>query len=204
LAFRGRGPRFVPPPPDAHRINRHIRVPQVRLIGPDGTPFGIVPIEEALRRAEEALLDLVEVAPTAQPPVCRILDYGKFKYQEHKKEAEARRKSTTTTVKELRLGYRTDVGDLERQIAKARAFLAEGDRVKFALRFRGREMAYQDLGRQKLMRVCEALQDVATVEGNPRMEGRLMGVVLAPGAKKKTAPKPPRKEPPKEAVPAGS
>ena len=204
MAFRGRGPRFVPPPPDAHRINRHIRVPQVRLIGPDGTPFGIVPIEEALRRAEEALLDLVEVAPTAQPPVCRILDYGKFKYQEHKKEAEARRKSTTTTVKELRLGYRTDVGDLERQIAKARAFLAEGDRVKFALRFRGREMAYQDLGRQKLMRVCEALQDVATVEGNPRMEGRLMGVVLAPGAKKKTAPKPPRKEPPKEAVPAGS
>ena len=204
MAFRGRGPRFVPPPPDAHRINRHIRVPQVRLIGPDGTPFGIVPIEDALRRAEEALLDLVEVAPTAQPPVCRILDYGKFKYQEHKKEAEARRKSTTTTVKELRLGYRTDVGDLERQIAKARAFLAEGDRVKFALRFRGREMAYQDLGRQKLMRVCEALQDVATVEGNPRMEGRLMGVVLAPGAKKKTAPKPPRKEPPKEAVPAGS
>jgi translation initiation factor IF-3 len=204
LAFRGRGPRFVPPPPDAHRINRHIRVPQVRLIGADGTPFGIVPIEEALRRADEAQLDLVEVAPTAQPPVCRILDYGKFKYQEHKKEAEARRKSTTTTVKELRLGYRTDVGDLERQIAKARAFLAEGDRVKFALRFRGREMAYQDLGRQKLMRVCEALQDVATVEGNPRMEGRLMGVVLAPGAKKKAAPKPPRKEPPKEAAPAGS
>ena len=204
MAFRGRGPRFVPPPPDAHRINRHIRVPQVRLIGSDGTPFGIVPIDEALRRAEEAQLDLVEVAPTAQPPVCRILDYGKFKYQEHKKEAEARRKSTTTTVKELRLGYRTDVGDLERQIAKARAFLAEGDRVKFALRFRGREMAYQDLGRQKLMRVCEALQDVATVEGNPRMEGRLMGVVLAPGAKKKAAPKPPRKEPPKEAAPAGS
>ena len=174
------------------------------MIGSDGTPFGIVPIDEALRRAEEAQLDLVEVAPTAQPPVCRILDYGKFKYQEHKKEAEARRKSTTTTVKELRLGYRTDVGDLERQIAKARAFLAEGDRVKFALRFRGREMAYQDLGRQKLMRVCEALQDVATVEGNPRMEGRLMGVVLAPGAKKKAAPKPPRKEPPKEAAPAGS
>ena len=204
MAFRGRGPRFVPPPPDAHRINRHIRVPQVRLIGADGTPFGIVTIEEALRRAEEGQLDLVEVAPTAQPPVCRILDYGKFKYQEHKKEADARRKSTTTTVKELRLGYRTDVGDLERQIAKARAFLAEGDRVKFALRFRGREMAYQDLGRQKLMRVCEALQDVATVEGNPRMEGRLMGVVLAPGVKKKAAPKPPRKEPPKEAAPAGS
>jgi translation initiation factor IF-3 len=196
LAFRGRGPRFVPPPPDAHRINRYIRVPQVRLIGADGTQFGIVSIDDALRRAEEAQLDLVEVAPTAQPPVCRILDYGKFKYQQHKKEAEARRKQATTTVKELRLGYRTDVGDLERQIQKARDFLAEGDRVKFSLRFRGREMAYQDLGRQKLIGVCEALKDVATVEGTPRMEGRLMGVVLAPGAKKKAV-KPPRKEPAK-------
>lgn len=205
MAFRGRGPRFAPPPPDAHRINRHIRVPQVRLVGADGTQFGVVAIDEALRRAEEAQLDLVEVAPTAQPPVCRILDYGKFKYQQHKKEAEARRKQATTTVKELRLGYRTDVGDLERQIAKAREFLAEGDRVKFALRFRGREMAYQNLGREKLMRVCEALSDVATVEGNPRMEGRLMGVVLAPGVKKKVVrPAQPRKEAPKEAPTPGA
>jgi translation initiation factor IF-3 len=200
LAFRGRGPRFVPPPQDAHRINRHIRVPQVRLIGADGTQYGVVPIEEALRRAEESQLDLVEVAPTAQPPVCRILDYGKFKYQQHKKEVEARRKQTTTTVKELRLGYRTDVGDLERQIQKAREFLAVGDRVKFALRFRGREMAYQNLGREKLLRVCEALQDIATIEGSPRMEGRLMGVVLAPGTKKKVVK--PRKEAPKAAVSA--
>jgi len=185
LAFRGRGPRFIPPPPDAHRINRHIRAPQVRLIGADGGQVGVVPIDDALRRAEEAQLDLVEVAPTAQPPVCRILDYGKFKYQQHKKEVEARRKQTTTSVKELRLGYRTDVGDLERQVQKAREFLGGGDRVKFTLRFRGRELAYQDLGRQKLMRVCEALADVAMVEGNPRMEGRLMGVVLAPSTKKK-------------------
>jgi translation initiation factor IF-3 len=202
LAFRGIGPRFVPPPQDAHRINRHIRVPQVRLVGPDGAQFGVVPIEEAWRRAEEAQLDLVEVAPTAQPPVCRILDYGKFKYQQHKKEAEARRKQTTTTVKELRLGYRTDVGDLERQIQRAREFLEEGDRVKFSLRFRGREMAYQNLGREKLMRVCEALKDAAIVEGTPRMEGRLMGVVMAPSAKKKAA-KPARKEPTaKKAAPA--
>lgn len=201
MAFRGRGPRFVPPPQDAHRINRHIRAPQVRLVGADGTPFGVVPIDEALRRAEEAQLDLVEVAPTAQPPVCRILDYGKFKYQQHKKEAEARRKQTTTTVKELRLGYRTDVGDLERQIQRAREFLDAGDRVKFSLRFRGREMAYQNLGREKLMRVCEALKDTATVEGNPRMEGRLMGVVLAPSAKKKPA-KPVRKEDAAKSEPA--
>lgn len=203
MAFRGRGPRFIPPPQETHRINQRIRVPQVRLIGADGSQVGVVTIEDALRRAEEAQLDLVEVAPAASPPVCRILDYGKFKYQQHKKEAESKRKQSTTTLKELRLGYKTDVGDLERQINKARGFLAEGDRVKFSLRFRGREMAYQDLGRQKLMRVCEALSDVATVEGNPRMEGRLMGVVLAPGAKKKPVPSKPaaRKEPDKAPAP---
>ena len=157
--------------------------------------------EDALRRAEEAQLDLVEVAPNAQPPVCRILDYGKFKYQQHKKEAEAKRKQTTTTVKELRMSYRTDIGDIERQVQRAREFLAAGDRVKFTLRFRGREMAYQNLGREKLMKVCTALGDIATVEGTPRMEGRLMGVVLAPGVKKKV-PKPARKEPAKESATA--
>ena len=194
----------MPPPTDAHRINRHIRAPQVRLIGADGSAVGVVTIDDALRRAADAQLDLVEVAPTAQPPVCRILDYGKFKYQQHKKEAEARRKQSNTTVKELRLGYRTDVGDLERQIQKAREFLAEGDRVKFTLRFRGREMAYQDLGRAKMMRVSTALADAATLEGNPRMEGRLMGMILAPQAKKKPAPVKPAaaKEPEKVAAPA--
>lgn len=185
MAFRGRGPRFVPPPPDQHRVNRYIRASHVRLIGPNGTQLGVVPIEEALRRAEEAQLDLVEVAPKAEPPVCRIMDYGKYKYQLHKKEAEARRKQTITTVKELRLGYRTDVGDLERQIQKGREFLLEGDRVKYVLRFRGREMAYQDLGREKLLKVCDALSDIAQPEGTPKMEGRMMSVVLAPQAKKK-------------------
>jgi translation initiation factor IF-3 len=187
LAYRGRGPRFVPPPEDTHRINRKIRVPQVRLIGADGKQVGIVPIEEALRLADTAQLDLVEIAPKAQPPVCRILDYGKFKYQQHKKETEAKKKSSVTTVKELRLGYRTDTGDIERQIGKARAFLEEGDRVKFLLRFRGREMAYQNLGREKLLAVCDALKDIAFVEGTPRMEGRMMGVLLAPGKKKGAA-----------------
>jgi translation initiation factor IF-3 len=189
LAYRGRGPRFVQPPEDSHRINRKIRAPQVRLIGAGGEQVGIVPVEEALRLAEAAQLDLVEIAPKAQPPVCRILDYGKFKYQQHKKETEAKKKSTTTTVKELRLGYRTDTGDIERQIAKARTFLEEGDRVKFLLRFRGREMAYQNLGREKLLGVCEALRDIAAPEGSPRMEGRMMGILLAP-TKKKSAAKP--------------
>lgn len=184
MAYRGRGPRFVPPPEEQHRINRRIRVPQVRLIGADGSQVGIVAIDEALRQAETAQLDLVEIAPKADPPVCRVLDYGKFKYQQHKKESEAKKKSTTTTLKELRLGYRTDKGDITRQVAKARAFLEEGDRVKFLLRFRGREMAYQDLGRQKLLGVCEALKDIAFMEGYPRMEGRMMGILLAPGKKK--------------------
>jgi len=184
LAYRGRGPRFVPPPEESHRINRKIRAPQVRLIGADGGQVGIVSIDEALRLADQAQLDLVEIAPTAQPPVCRILDYGKFKYQEHKKETEAKKKATTTQVKELRLGYRTDHGDIDRQIAKARQFLEAGDRVKFLLRFRGREMAYQNLGREKLMGVCNALKDVAVSEGDPKMEGRMMGIVLAPSRKK--------------------
>jgi len=199
LAYRGRGPRFVPPPEETHRINRRIRTPQVRLIGADGEQVGVVPIDEALRLAEQAALDLVEIAPTAQPPVCRILDYGKFKYQQHKKESEAKKKATVTQVKELRLGYRTGVGDIERQIAKAREFLDEGDRVKFLLRFRGREMAYQHLGREKLMGVCDALKDVALAEGEPRMEGRMMGIVLAP-SRKKPAVKPPAA--PKEAAAA--
>jgi translation initiation factor IF-3 len=189
LPYPGRGPRFIAPPPDQHRINRKIRVPNVRLIDSDGSQVGIVPIEEALRRAEDQQLDLVEVAPTAQPPVCRILDYGKFKYQQHKKEVEAKKKASTTTVKELRLSYRTDTGDIERQVTKARGFLETGDRVKLGLRFRGREMAYQDLGREKLLRMCEALKDVAAMEGTPRMEGRMMGVILAP-LKKKSASKP--------------
>jgi len=184
LAYRGRGPRFVPPPEEQHRINRKIRAPQVRLIGAEGEQVGIVPIADAIRRAEEAQLDLVEIAATAQPPVCRILDYGKFKYQQHKKESEAKKKATTTTVKELRLGYRTDSGDIKRQIEKAKQFLEAGDRVKFLLRFRGREMAYQDLGRKKLLEVCDALEDCGLREGVPRMEGRMMGILLAPSKKK--------------------
>jgi translation initiation factor IF-3 len=199
LAYRGRGPRFVPPPEETHRINRKIRTPQVRLIGTQGEQIGIVAIDEALRLAEQAQLDLVEIAPKAQPPVCRILDYGKFKYQQHKKENEAKKKSTVTTVKELRLGYRTDHGDIDRQISKAREFLEAGDRVKFLLRFRGREMAYQNLGREKLLGVCDALKDVAIAEGTPRMEGRMMGILLAP-SRKRAAAKPASKESaPKEA-----
>jgi translation initiation factor IF-3 len=204
LAYRGRGPRFVAPPEETHRINRKIRAPQVRVIDSDGSQAGVMTVDDALRLAETRQLDLVEIAPKATPPVCRVLDYGKFKYQEHKKEVEAKKKSTTTTVKELRLGYRTDHGDIDRQISKARSFLEEGDRVKFLLRFRGREMAYQDLGRQKLMGVCAALKDVAAAEGTPRMEGRMMGIVLAPTRKKGAQQPKPAAKPKVDAQPGDS
>lgn len=180
MAFRGRGPRFVPPPTEQHRINRKIRCPEVRLIGADGSQVGVVTTEEALRIADTAGLDLVEVAPAAKPPVCRILDYGKFKYQQHKKEAESKRKQSTTTLKELRLGYKTDVGDLERQIGKARKFIEDGDRVKFTLRFRGREMAHQELATKLLDRVTGDLKDLAKIEQYPRLEGKQMSMVVAP------------------------
>lgn len=187
---RPRGRQFLPVRPDEeHRINRQIRVPQVRLIGAKGEQLGVVGTEEALRLAQEAEVDLVEVAPTAQPPVCRLLDYGKFRYSKQKKEAEAKKKQHVTQLKELRVRPGTDEHDLERQLKKAQEFLGEGQRVKFTLRFRGREMAHQQLGREKLLRVAEQLSDISWIEIEPRTEGRVMHLVLAPGARKaKVAP----------------
>jgi translation initiation factor IF-3 len=186
---RPRGRQFLPVRPDEeHRINRQIRVPQVRLIGVKGEQLGVVPTDEALRLAQEAEVDLVEVAPAAQPPVCRLLDYGKFRYSKQKKEAEAKKKQHVTQLKELRVRPGTDDHDLERQLKKAQEFLADGQRVKFTLRFRGREMAHQQLGREKLLRVAEQLSDVGWIELEPRTEGRVMNLVLAPGARKKITP----------------
>ena len=148
----------------------------------------MVPTDEALRLAQEAEVDLVEVAPAAQPPVCRLLDYGKFRYSKQKKEAEAKKKQHVTQLKELRVRPGTDDHDLERQLKKAQEFLADGQRVKFTLRFRGREMAHQQLGREKLLRVAEQLSDVGWIELEPRTEGRVMNLVLAPGARKKITP----------------
>lgn len=186
---RPRGRQFLPVRPDEeHRINRQIRVPQVRLIGVKGEQLGVVPTDEALRLAQEAEVDLVEVAPAAQPPVCRLLDYGKFRYSKQKKEAEAKKKQHVTQLKELRVRPGTDDHDLERQLKKAQEFLADGQRVKFTLRFRGREMAHQQLGREKLLRVAEQLSDVGWIELEPRTEGRVMNLVFAPGARKKITP----------------
>jgi translation initiation factor IF-3 len=186
--MRPRG-RFIPQRPEQeHRTNRQIRVPQVRLIGLGGEQFGVVSTDDALRRAQENGVDLVEVAPNASPPVCRLLDYGKFRYSKQKKDAEAKKKQHVTQLKELRVRPGTDAHDLERQLKKAQEFLEDGQRVKFTLRFRGREMAHQDLGRAKLEGIAEQLADIGWVEIQPRTEGRVMHLVMAPGQRKKQAP----------------
>jgi translation initiation factor IF-3 len=186
---RPRGPRFLPVrPEDEHRTNRQIRVPEVRLIGLKGEQLGVVKTEDALRMAQEAEVDLVEVAANASPPVCRLLDYGKFRYSKQKKDAEAKKKQHVTQLKELRIRPGTDSHDVERQLKKAQEFLSEGQRVKFTLRFRGREMAHQDLGRGKLTSIANQLSEYGWVEIEPRTEGRVMHLVMAPGQRKKAAP----------------
>lgn len=159
----------------------------MRLIGPEGQQLGIVPGYEALRQAREAGLDLVEVAPAAAPPVCRILDYGKFKYEQARKEREARKNQKVSELKGMRLRPKIDDHDLEFKTRTIADFLADGDKVKVTVIFRGREIAHSELGRAVLEKVVADLKDVATVERAPFMEGRTMTVILAPTAAKKPA-----------------
>jgi len=140
---------------------------------------------QALALAEETGLDLVEVAPNSNPPVCRIMDYGKFKYREQKKEAEARKNRSETTLKELRIRYITDSGDLEVKLKKAREFLLEGNKVKFSMRFRGREVMYQDLGAEKFKAIIESLSDISQIDERSPLGGRQIHIVLAPGKAQK-------------------
>ena len=170
---------------DRQRVNNRIRAREVLLIDEDGTRVGVVPLREALALAEERGLDLVEVAPNAVPPVCRILDYGKFRYEQTKKEREARKHQKQAELKEVRLKPKTDDHDLEIKAKQARKFLLAGDKVKFTVRFRGREMAHPDIGREMLEQIAEELRDVATVEQRPLMEGRALSLMLAPSAKAK-------------------
>ncbi len=149
------------------------------MIDPEGRQLGILSIKEALAKAEEANLDLVEVAPDATPPVCRIMDYGKYQYERSKKEKEGRKRQHIIVVKELRLRPKTDPHDLEIKLRKAREFLEHKYKVKFTVIFRGREMAYQDMGRELLNRVMEELQELGEPEGKPKMEGRRMTLVLS-------------------------
>ncbi|NJP04885.1 MAG: translation initiation factor IF-3 [Chloroflexaceae bacterium] len=168
---------------DRFRINQRVRAREVRLIDEHGAQVGIVSIGEALRMADERDLDLVEVAPNASPPVCRLMDYGKFRYEQSKKEREARKNQKQIELKEVRLRPKTDDHDLEVKARHARRFLLAGDKVKFTLRFRGREMAHTDIGRDQLDQIIEQLRDIAIVEQKPQMESRALFLVLAPNAK---------------------
>ena len=165
---------------DKHRINDQITAKEVRVIDSDGEQLGVIGLDTALAKAEEAGLDLVEVAADAAPPVCRILDYGKLKYREQKKAAEAKKKSSTTVVKELRIRYRTDTHDLETKVRKARKFLEEGDRVRFQMRFRGREVVYRDLGTETFKQVAEMLEDISSVEEITPLLNQRMILTLVP------------------------
>ena len=160
-------------------INEQIRDKEVRLIGEDGEQLGVVSSKEALRMAEEAGLDLVKIAPTAKPPVCKIVDYGKFKYEQTRKEKEAKKKQKTIEIKEIRLSPNIDTNDLNTKINAAKKFLAKGDKVKVTLRFRGREMAHMANSKHILDDFAESLADIAVVEKAPKVEGRSMTMFLA-------------------------
>jgi len=162
------------------RVNEQIRVPEVRLIGPDGQQIGIMPIKEALAAATEANLDLVEVAPQANPPVCRIMDYGKFKYQQSKKQQEARRRQTVIQVKEVKVRPKIEEHDMDFKLRHTRRFLGEGDKVKISVIFRGREIAHTARGYQLLARMAEALADVGVIEQDPKLEGRNLSMIVTP------------------------
>ncbi|PDW01229.1 translation initiation factor IF-3 [Candidatus Chloroploca asiatica] len=165
------------------RINNRIRAREVRLIDENGTQVGIVSVREAIMMAEERGFDLVEVAPNAVPPVCRLLDYGKFRYEQSKKEREARKNQKQSELKQIRLMPKTDDHDLATKANQAKKFLLAGDKVKFNVRFRGREMAHPEIGRKMLEAVAEQLRDIAVVEQKPLMEGRVLSLLVAPNAK---------------------
>ena len=155
-----------------------IRVPEVRVIGDDGEQLGVMTPEDAIARAEEVGLDLVEVAPSSRPPVCRIMDYGRYKYEQKKKANKG--KGHAASLKEVKLRPRTDQHDLDFKLKNARRFLMDGDKVKVTVMYRGREMVHRDIGRKQLDKVVELLGQIATVENPPRMEGRFLSMILVP------------------------
>ncbi|MBT5671488.1 translation initiation factor IF-3 [Burkholderiales bacterium] len=162
------------------RINEEITAPQIRLVGIEGEPIGVMEVGQALAKAEEAEIDLVEIAPNAAPPVCRLMDYGKFKYNEQKKKQDAKAKQKQIQVKEIKFRPGTDEGDYKIKLRNLIKFLTDGDKTKVTLRFRGREMAHQNLGAKLLQRVKGDLEDHGQVEQFPKMEGRQMVMVVAP------------------------
>jgi translation initiation factor IF-3 len=172
------------------RVDTQIRVPEVRVIDDDGTQLGVLPTSEALEMARAKELNLVEVAPNAVPPVCKILDYGKYKYEEEKKERAARKNQHTSELKELRLRPRTDEHDLQVRARAARRFLEEGHKVRLVVRFRGRESSHPEVARAQINHIAERLSDIAVVERAPEMEGRGMYAILARGRPREGSPRP--------------
>ena len=166
-----------------HRRNHEIRVPQVRVIDADGEQVGIVERDKALAMAEEAGLDLVEIQPNGDPPVCRIMDFGKFRFEAQKKAQAARKKQKQVEIKEVKFRPTTDIGDYNIKMRNLRRFLEDGDKVKVTIRFRGREMAHQEIGRDLAKRIEEDLGEEAQVEQYPRQEGRLLTIMIGPPKK---------------------
>lgn len=163
-----------------HQLNGEIRDKEVRVIGSDGTMLGILSSAEALAMAEQQELDLVKISPTAVPPVCKIMDYGKFRFDQIKKEKEARKNQRVVEIKEIRMSPGIDTNDLNVKIKNAVKFLKEGNRVKVSVRFRGREMAHTDLGEKLLIKFAEGCSEAANVEKNPKLDGRFMAMFLSP------------------------
>ena len=164
-------------------INEQIRDKEVRVIGPDGEQLGIMSAKEAYFKAKDSGLDLVKIAPTATPPVCKIIDYGKYRYEQSRKAKEAKKKQRTVETKEIRLSPNIDINDLNTKANQARKFLTKGDKIKVSLRFRGREMAHKDVGRQMMDQFVEKLEDVCVVDKPPKMEGRSMVMFISPSNK---------------------
>jgi translation initiation factor IF-3 len=162
------------------RINHRIRVPEVRVVAEDGENLGVMATQDALQRAQEAGLDLVEVNPKGAPPVCKILDFGKYKYEEKKKQREAKRKQTVVEVKEIKLRPKTDDHDLMVKVRATRKFIESGNKVKLTCRFRGREITHPEIAKKQLAYIVGKVQDVANVEQHAAMEGRTMALTLAP------------------------
>jgi translation initiation factor IF-3 len=164
------------------RVNEGIRVREVRVVSAEGEQLGIMPIQEALEAARSRDFDLVEVAPEANPPVCRIMDFGKYKYTQARRQKEARKKQTTILVKEVKMGPKTEKHDFDFKLKHVRRFLEEGHKAKVTVRFKGREMAHTELGWKMLNKMVEAVSDIAVTENNPRMEGRMLHIMLSPKA----------------------
>jgi translation initiation factor IF-3 len=170
----------APPTREGPRVNEEIRIPQVRLIDQDGEMQGVMTAREAMQRAFAVGLDLVEISPNADPPVCKILDFGKFKYEQQKKKNEAKKKQKVIEIKEIKVRPNIDENDYQVKMRAMKSFIEEGDKVKVTLRFRGREMAHQDIGVRVLERIRQEMDPTSKVEQMPRMENRQMVMVLSP------------------------